>query len=189
MVQSRQIQLQQPSVTSLYIEPHGPPGRLGNATGFLVGHGETVYLVTNWHVVAGRHPTTGQPLSQTGALPERLMIAHNKAVELGNWVRKTEELLETDGFPRWLEHPQGPDGAIDVVALPLVDLSDVEVMGYDPKNPGPSIAVLPSAALNIIGFPFGVTGGGLAILSTFCRVTPSSLSTREKLRTPGPRSR
>jgi hypothetical protein len=35
---------------------------LGTATGFIVSKGEKKYLITNWHVVAGRHPQSNQPI-------------------------------------------------------------------------------------------------------------------------------
>jgi hypothetical protein len=50
-------------------------------------------------------------------LAQSFRILHNKANKLGEWVIKTEALLEK-GKPRWTEHPKEGKN-IDVVALPL----------------------------------------------------------------------
>jgi hypothetical protein len=55
----------------------------------------------------------------------------------------------------------------DFVALPLTNTTEVEFYPYDPVNTGPDIAVGPAEVLSVVGFPFGLTGGGaLAIWAT-----------------------
>jgi hypothetical protein len=65
------------SARSIYVEAISPGGsRLSSATAFLVKNREDhLFLVTNRHVVTGRHQETGELLSATGATPERLAIA------------------------------------------------------------------------------------------------------------------
>jgi hypothetical protein len=46
--------------------------KLANATGFVVKLGQIYALVTNWHVLSGINPATGNCLSKTGALPNRI---------------------------------------------------------------------------------------------------------------------
>lgn len=84
---------------------------------------------------------------------------HNVAGQLGTWVPKSEPLYDSNGDPLWLEHPAHAR-RVDVVALPLTRTQGVQLFPYDPVNPGPSIVFGPSETASIIGFPFGLTGGG-----------------------------
>lgn len=132
---------------------------LASATGFLVEHESRLYLVTNRHVVRGRHNQTNEPLSPTAALPDSLTVFHHVAGVLGQWIPADEPLYETDHRPKWLEHPTHK-GAVDVVAMELAKPDGVDVYAYDPFQPGPSVAVGVTDLVSIIGFPFGLTGGG-----------------------------
>ncbi len=92
------------------------------ATGFVVSRGDKSYLITNWHVLAGRHPRTNQPLSKTAALPDELLIAYHRTViengqTLTGWCKVSEPLQDFEGKHRWLEHPTGKN--VDVVAFPV----------------------------------------------------------------------
>lgn len=39
-------------------------------------------------------------------------------------------------------------------------MTNADLFEYDPWNPGPDIAVGPSGGVSIVGFPFGLSGGG-----------------------------
>lgn len=86
------------------------------------------------------------------------MVIHNRKGQLGQWVPRVEALY-VNGAPRWREHP-ALGAKADFVALPLTDLTDVELYPYDLANPGPAIFVGPADVLSVIGFPFGITAGG-----------------------------
>jgi hypothetical protein len=46
-------------------------------------------------------------------------------------------------------------------------LNDVELYQYDVAQPGPSIRIGPAQTVSVVGFPFGIQGGGsLAIWAT-----------------------
>jgi hypothetical protein len=153
-----------PSVQSLLIElVYGGQG-LATGTAFVCNSKKGPALVTNWHNVSDRHPQTKRPLSPTGALPDEVRIVQNRAGKLGEWLIKSETLL-ANGQPRWVEHPRFGD-KIDVVALPLTDLVDVELYPYDTGG-GPAIAINPAEAISVVGFPFGIqAGGSLAVWAT-----------------------
>jgi hypothetical protein len=115
-------------------------------------------LITNRHVLSGRHQDTGQPLSPTGGVPDAVTIMHHVQKRLGHWVGVQEGLYEGER-PRWKEHPRlGAKG--DLVALPLIRLDNVEIYPYDPANPGAEMVVGPADLVSVIGFPFGLTAGG-----------------------------
>lgn len=149
----------QPSVQSLLLLMRFNGTVLGSGTGFVVNTAHGSVLVTNRHIVTGRHQESGQPLSKTGGLPNELLVWHNRLNQLGQWVSKVEPLY-SGSTPLWREHPQLGARA-DFVALPLTQLDDVQLYPYDPSNPGADILVGPTDALSVIGFPFGLSGGGL----------------------------
>ena len=72
------------SVKSLLVIGRVNRNELSVATAFVANHEGEHYLVTNWHVVTGRHPDTGQPMS-TGAVLDDLSVLHNVAGQLGAW--------------------------------------------------------------------------------------------------------
>jgi hypothetical protein len=154
-----------PSVASLLLAPHSGREALSSATGFVVESEDgRRWLITCWHVVSGRDPLTGRPLSPSGKVPDRLRILHNLDGSLGRWTWRIEFLLDRNGEPRWLEHPEY-GRAFDVVALELTDTATVEFFPYDVDTiglPGGSeiIAGRITQPLSIVGFPFGLAGGG-----------------------------
>lgn len=147
------------SVRSLFIQTEARGSPIANATGFVSVHQDGLYLVTNWHVLAGRRLDDGSPLAQNGAVPDSLTIWHNVPERLGSWISKTVPLYGTEGHPLWLEHPVH-GRSVDVVGLPLTITPDVITYPYDPANPGPEVLASPSNPVSVIGFPFGVAGTG-----------------------------
>lgn len=153
------VSIARPSVASLLLVTKGNGHELSTATGFVAERDGTRYLVTNWHVVAGRRTDTGAPLSSTSAVPDEIAIAHNVAGQLGTWEWKHEPLYDHNGEPLWFEHPSH-GRRVDVVALPLTDVSGMDVYPYDPASMGPGLAFGVGGFVTIVGFPFGITGGG-----------------------------
>lgn len=154
------MEVQPPSFRSLYIEPLASGNVIAQATGFVTnsknGH---PLLITNRHVVTGRDQETDKPLDKkNSALPDAVRVWHHAASRHG-WISKDEPLLGPYG-PRWLEHPTLKDRA-DLVALPLTQLfNGISMSTYDVNNPGADLLVRPSDGVCVVGFPFGVTGGG-----------------------------
>ncbi|MGY6214588.1 trypsin-like peptidase domain-containing protein [Methylolobus aquaticus] len=138
---------------------------LSTGKGFVATHDGKSYLITNRHNVTGRHQHTDKPLSPTGGVPDRICIMHNANDQLGKWAPRFENLYLSES-PRWIEHPTLGSKA-DFVALPLTQLSGVRLYTYNPACPGPDILAGPSSPVSVIGFPFGITAGGLfAVWST-----------------------
>lgn len=94
----------------------------------------------------------------SGGVPDRLRVMHNAAGQLGAWVEKVEPLYDDSGLPLWFEHPVRK-GEVDVVALPLTEVAGVDTHDYDPWA-ATQVAIATTEPLNIVGFPFGMTGGG-----------------------------
>jgi hypothetical protein len=148
-----------PSVQSLLIEMQFNGQPLSTGTAFVANTPtKGPHLITNRHNVTGKHQETEKLLSKTGGIPSDIKITHNRKGLLGQWVQRTEPLFK-DGNPRWVEHPILGAYA-DFIALPLSQLTDVELYPYDPLNTGPEIKVGPADSVSVIGFPFGLTAGG-----------------------------
>jgi trypsin-like peptidase len=153
----------EPSVQSLLVVAMANGQELGSGTGFVVTHEQAPYLITNYHVAAGRNPESGQPRHPTGAVPDTLVVPHLLPREEGGqitWEPRQERLLSEDGVALWLEHPSH-GRRVDVVAVPLRNVDNAELHPYDVSGAAPAIALGPSSPVNIIGFPFGLTAGGL----------------------------
>ncbi|TET40123.1 MAG: serine protease [Dehalococcoidia bacterium] len=133
---------------------------IGKGTGFIVIRNGTNYLITNWHVVTGRDPNTGQPMSSTGAVdPDTIGIWHHDANRLGSWHLKTERLIAAStGNHLWREHPLGRQ--IDVIALPLSTHEDTRVYNLDISLAQTDLVLSPSEPVSIVGFPFGIAAAG-----------------------------
>jgi hypothetical protein len=149
-----------PSIQSLLIEMRFNGQLLSTATGFVsISRTGGAFLLTNRHNVTGRNQETGKPLSATGGLPNEIGVLQNSQTGVGQWIPKLQPLFDNNGNPLWKEHPTlGPRA--DFVAIPLQDLSGVQLHPYDTQNPGAPISLGPSETISVIGFPFGMTAGG-----------------------------
>ncbi len=95
---------------------------LGEATGFFCEYAGRTFLVTNWHVVAGRHFQTKLPLHRSQALPGSLKVhthianANSPVTAPCSSTAFNISLLDQTGAPNWLEHPLF-GSAVDVIAI------------------------------------------------------------------------
>ena len=158
------------SLTSLLLVQRVNDTDLGSATGFVVKRHSQTWLITNRHVLSGRHTETDVVLSQTGALPDTIRIFHHSklsVVRQGVWCVVDEPLYTDDGQPRWREHPrfcikdeehpQEPN--VDLAALPLSGLhDDVQLYPLDLALASVDVRVAPGLPASIIGYPFGRPG-------------------------------
>jgi hypothetical protein len=152
-----------PSFSALCVEAVANTNTLASATAFVAKTGAAMGLVTNRHVVSGRHQETGQPLHPSGAIPDTLRVFHNKFRTRLQWVSKEIALFDSVGNPRWIEHPIF-GGRVDVVLLPLDDVDGTALFPFDPSDPGRELTHGIGGFLNIVGYPFGLgRGASLAV--------------------------
>ena len=142
---------------------------LSIATCFFYQHKERSFLVTNHHVVSGRHPDTNNVLDPDGNVPDTLILgvatsadkSHQSAPEKLQW--KWRELpLYTNGEsePIWTEHPEHGK-RVDVVAIPLSGLEDTRIKAANsPELDLDRIQIYPSMEAFVLGYPRGMSGGG-----------------------------
>ncbi|MHB1095629.1 MAG: S1 family peptidase [Gemmatimonadaceae bacterium] len=141
------------TLTSLFIVSGVRDNVLGTATGFVVRWKDRPFLVTNWHVLTGRHAETGKPLSDSGALPDEIAIYHHSGVRLGQWVLRREPLYR-NGQQLWLQHPKGQ--SVDVAVLPLTQLDGVELRPLELELASVEMETLVGMPVSIVGFPLGL---------------------------------
>lgn len=159
------VSIAEPSVMSLLTQMRFNGQPLSTGTAFIVLGKSGPLLITNRHNVTGRNQENGTALSSTGGLPNEILITHNAKGQLGEWVERVEPLYDGE-TPRWIEHPTMGEQA-DVVALPLTSVEGIDLYPYNLQTTQPGIAVGPAEVVSVIGFPFGLSGGGaLAIWAT-----------------------
>ncbi|WP_460153557.1 serine protease family protein [Pseudomonas sp. S2_B07] len=158
------INLELPTMKSLYIEMYFGETLLSSGTAFLVARDQQSHccLFTNKHNVTGRKLDTGECLSSNAAIPDNIVIYfHQSSDQPGSWLKIKLPLYRDDGSPYWFEHPTLGE-IVDAVALNLSWGSDVWKMPYY-LNPGldrHGLFVSPSETVSVIGFPFGLSVAG-----------------------------
>lgn len=149
------------SATSLLLELLAFKETIATATGFLITYNGSTYLVTNHHVFSGRHPDSRELLDKHAAIPTSVVVWHHEGGPSSGWNREPYDLLEDDGKPKYLEHPQNADAIRDVALLRLDPLPTSTVAyNLDFRKPNPGAYIGPSSPVSIVGFPMGKAAGG-----------------------------
>ena len=159
------FRVSQPSFQSLYVEIQARGKTIGNGTAFVAAaEGGDAFLLTNRHIVTGRHQDTEELLSKSGATPDSLLVWHNASTELGQFIPVDVPLYEGES-PLWIEHPTlGPEA--DFVALRLPTRTDIRVYPYHAKHLA-HMEIAPAQTVSVVGFPFGErTGPSFAVWAT-----------------------
>lgn len=135
---------------------------IGNATGFFLKPKQTWYLVTNWHVLSGRDPRTGQCRSPTGAVPDTCLYLvpsmHDQSIRWSQQAFSLGDALLKSA--RWVQHPDYGQ-SVDVAAFPLGDTLPSQVRnilekpGYDE-----GMWVDIGGEVFLPGYPLGMSAGG-----------------------------
>ena len=135
-----------------------------HATGFRVNLGGIDYLITNWHVVAGQNPFTGEDISK-GYRPRNLVVMIARVVNSdGRFAFGGEiyPLYDANDSPLWFEHPD-LGCACDVVAFPFKMPSDAAQNMHPPANllSRAQIPVRPGGEVFVVGYidGYGVGNG------------------------------
>ena len=152
-------QISKPSAQSLFLQLQFTGNNLASGTGFIADTPCGPALITNRHNVTGRNNITNKPLSSNGLTPDSIVVVHNRKGNLGQWIDKNELLFDEEGKPKWIEHPIF-GATVDFVALPLTKLTDIDLFPHTLGVNDPQILVAPSDTVSVVGFPFGLSGGG-----------------------------
>jgi Trypsin-like peptidase domain len=151
------------SATSLRLTVRHDNVDIGNATGFVLQKGQHYYLITNRHVVLSC--AEDKDTNDVGGwlCANVLVILHNRANHLGQWLPVQENLYDEHNSKRWLEHPILGSSA-DLVALPLSRTEGVGFYPLDLDLEKTEMVLAPGEPVSVVGFPFGMAqAGGLAV--------------------------
>lgn len=154
-------QIEVPTVKSLYIESYFGDQLLSSATCFLLARTRDSHCVvlTNRHVVTGRHQETDACLDKRGGVPDAVVIYFSKeGASLREWKPIRLPLYRPDGSRYWIEHPRLGASA-DVVALNVAWGNDVAKFPYylDLDLDRVQMVLSPAEPVSVIGFPFGLS--------------------------------
>ncbi len=125
------------------------------ATAVLVNTTGNRYLVTNWHVVTGKHPETEK---QIGVCQPRLLFARENILrESGGSVYRIP--LYEGQTSKWIESKkqvllEGTRQRIDLAIIPLEQMAPLQlgISLDDARNP--TYVSRPLDQVSVIGFPF-----------------------------------
>jgi len=137
---------------------------LAIGTAFFYKHAETIHLVTNWHNVSGRHPTSKHPLHSQGGLPDRIEVGIPVAQPAGEGLRQigwhwpTIPLYNDSQQATWHQHPILGE-SVDVITIPVADI-EAAIPANDESLKLDSIRLYPGLDAFVLGFPRAISGGG-----------------------------
>ncbi len=143
---------------------------LSIATGFVYQHNGRGFLITNYHVVSGRHPDTGAVLHSSGACPDAVTIGiptdagehEPSGASILEWKWRTLRLYSQDEPTKrvWAEHPQHGH-RFDAVAIAMSDLGENRTVAANAESLDlAKIRVYPGLEAFVLGYPRGMSGGG-----------------------------
>ena len=150
---------------------HDEGGLLGTGTAFLFSKDDETFLITNWHIVSGRHAQTKEPLNGSNRFPLYLQAKlatftdHSKS-EAGIIAHRVN--IFDDYTPLWFEHPD-LGSACDVVALPFPRPANVPTSWHRPINQisDTRIPVEPGGVTFVVGYPSSISiGPGLPLFKS-----------------------
>lgn len=150
-----------PTMQSLLIEMTYNGTATSTGTGFVYAIGDIDFLITNRHNFTGKDNITGEQLSKNKPTPNQVKIHHHVRDHLFQFIEITEPILSEKEKPLWLEHPTY-GAKLDLVALPLTKLENVEIYSMHIYDGIPKLLLSPSEPVSIIGYPFGLRPGGIS---------------------------
>lgn len=103
------------------------------ATGFFWSHDSDAVLVTNWHVFAGRDPTTMVCFDNDAAVPDE--VVYPRFIEgesLDDVIYSSVTLIDSNGENTWWHHP-AHGSSVDIAAV-RIPVAEVHATIKGPKD-------------------------------------------------------
>lgn len=158
-MQQRSISIDPLSSHSLIIETYFDNQLLCQATGIIVNKNNAPFLITNFHIIAGRDPLTLQPIHKSGGIPNSVKVLHHYPNQIGNWRPSTYPVIDDKLNQLWLEHPTIK--GVDIVALPLkIQDANIKIYPFNLDLANTDLIPTPAMPVSIIGYPLGISAGG-----------------------------
>jgi hypothetical protein len=173
------IIVDQYSFSTVPIEMHFDTVDLAVGTAFIYKIENAFFLITNWHNLSGRDPSTGKCLSKTGAVPNNIHVWFVENTGRGHRIMKQIPIRDPNGKPLWFVHPTHKQ-AIDVVALPIKAMSDVELKPIN-EMPNEDLVLEIGMDVFVLGYPFGMGVAGLPVWKRGSIASEPALSPQAQL--------
>ena len=151
------LQIDRLSTTSSKLTLYCNGHVLGPATGFIWMIGKRLFLVSNWHVLAGRNTYTGQPLHSSAAVPDQLHFhfAEQEASQI-KWLEGRLDLHDAREQATWLQHPTlGQDIDIGAIEIPVPGVTKT-FLALTEEDTKSDIAISVGSEVFIVGYPLGM---------------------------------
>ena len=115
------------------------------------GTPDTVFLVTNYHVVTGR-----PPLSKEAGLGDRLQfLLHEYRTDVAK-VRHLElPLYDTQHDPLWVTSQSAPEADLVLLPIPPSAYAGVALYVFTEAHTHGDIKMRPTSGATLLGYPFG----------------------------------
>jgi hypothetical protein len=115
------------------------------------GTPDTVFLVTNYHVVTGR-----PPLSKDAPLGDRVQfLIHEDRVDLAR-VRHLElPLYDATHQPLWVASDTTPDADVVLLPVPPAAYANVSLFVFTEAHTHGDIKMRPTSGATLLGYPYG----------------------------------
>lgn len=147
------------SACAYYLEAFFNETRLSNATCFIVKGKKCDFLISNWHVFAGKDCDNEELLDKNGSIPNSIRV--DLPLDMGNnkigWLKDFAKfnLLNDDWSPRYLQRRINGK-IIDIAALPIQKMDGRYFtidMGEEIGNENTEFYI--GDFVYVLGFPFG----------------------------------
>ncbi|MEW5844325.1 MAG: serine protease [Bacteroidota bacterium] len=158
---TKEIKIDNFSQTSYYVECLFDNLTISTGTCFFFKERDDYFLITNWHIVTGKNPQNKTCLRKDGAIPNKIKVKIFKNSEYIEWTDLIINLQDDNFNDLWLEHSIYKE-KVDVVALKVQIPTDKLIFDIEqfiePYNENTFAEIRDDVF--IIGFPFGIKGGG-----------------------------
>ncbi|MCC7185324.1 MAG: trypsin-like peptidase domain-containing protein [Acidobacteria bacterium] len=131
--------------------------QISQGTGFFYGVAnaanviDTVFLVTNYHVVTGNSPNT-----TLAAKGDRVIFyLHTDKQDPARVKQVALPLYSTAGVPQWVQSEEHPEADLVLVPLPPEVYSGIEIFVFDESHTRGKITIRPTSPATLLGYPYG----------------------------------
>jgi len=131
--------------------------QISQGTGFFFGIPnagnviDTVFLVTNYHVITGHSPNTA--LSAKG---DRVVFYIHLNKDDPSQVKQVVlPLYSTAGVPQWEQSSDHPEADLVLLPLPPATYAGIEMYVFIEEHTRPRITIRPTSPATLLGYPYG----------------------------------
>lgn len=131
--------------------------QISQGTGFFYGVPntsnviDTVFLVTNYHVVTGNSPNTNLP-----ARGDRVVFyLHTDKQDPSRVKQIALPLYSTAGAPQWEQSEEHPDADVVLVPLPAESYAGIQMFVFVDSHTRGKITIRPTSPATLLGYPYG----------------------------------